>query len=160
MLFGEKYGDKVRIITFDPEFSMELCGGTHAEATGEIGYFRITDESSVAAGIRRIEAVVGRAADELLRDEKGILSAIKKQLGNEADPVSDIHQILEQRKQLLKENEQLLHRHNSQKLDQYIQQAEEIRDGVLLITGEFTNTGPQLLKELGYEALEKNPKVP
>jgi alanyl-tRNA synthetase len=158
MLFGEKYGDKVRIITFDPEFSMELCGGTHAGATGEIGYFRITDERGVAAGIRRIEAVVGRAADELLRNEKDTLSAIKKELGNDTDPASDIHQVLEERKQLLKEKEQLLRQQSSKELDQMIRQAEAIRDGVLLVTGEISNADSQLLKELGYEALEKKTK--
>jgi alanyl-tRNA synthetase len=158
MLFGEKYGDEVRVITFDPEFSMELCGGTHAEATGEIGYFRIIDESGTAAGVRRIEAVVGRAADELLRNEKDTLSAIKKELGNDSNLVSDIHQILQERKQLQKEKEQLLHKQSSGELDQHIKQAEEIRTGVLLVTGEINNADPQLLKELGYEALEKEPK--
>ncbi len=158
MLFGEKYGDEVRVITFDPVFSMELCGGTHAEATGEIGYFRIIDESGVAAGVRRIEAVVGGAVDELLRKEKHTLSAIKKELGNDGDLVSGIHQVLKERKQLQKEKEQLLRKQSSQELDQYIKQAEQIRTGVLLVTGEIENADPQLLKELGYEALEKEPK--
>jgi alanyl-tRNA synthetase len=158
MLFGEKYGDKVRVIAFDPDFSMELCGGTHAEATGEIGYFRILSESGVAAGIRRIEAVVGRAADELLRNEKDTLAAVKKQLGSDSNPVSDIHKILEEQKQLRKEKEQLLRRQSSEKLNQFIKQAEEIPGGVLLVTGEIPNAKPKLLKELGQEALEKEPK--
>src|SRR5690625_5526090 len=64
MLFGEKYGEHVRIVTFDPEFSSELCGGTHVSATGNIGYFRFTTETSVAAGVRRVEAVAGEARSE------------------------------------------------------------------------------------------------
>jgi len=69
-LFGEKYGDVVRVITFDPSFSIELCGGTHAASTGEIGLFRITQESAVGAGVRRIKAVTGQAALDFIEEEK------------------------------------------------------------------------------------------
>ena len=92
MLFGEKYGEEVRIITFDPNYSVELCGGTHVDATGKIGYFRFTNETSVAAGIRRIEAVVGRSADKLLREEHSLVESLKGLLGDQNDPRKSVQE--------------------------------------------------------------------
>jgi alanyl-tRNA synthetase len=87
-LFGEKYGEKVRMITFDPDFSVELCGGTHVAATGEIGLFRFLSESSVAAGVRRIEAVVGEDALTFINREIQELQRVRgmfKSLGRPVD---------------------------------------------------------------------------
>jgi alanyl-tRNA synthetase len=84
-LFGEKYGDMVRVVTIDPNFSIELCGGTHVGNTGEIGYFKIQAETAVAAGVRRIEAVSGAAAEQLINDAFAEIANIKAALKNPKD---------------------------------------------------------------------------
>ncbi len=104
-LFGEKYGDFVRVITFDPEFSVELCGGTHVSATGQIGLLKITSESSVAAGVRRIEAITADAAEQYVRDELGVLDQVRVLLKNPKDIVSSTKTLLEEKHALEKKLE-------------------------------------------------------
>ncbi len=85
-LFGEKYGEQVRVVIIDPEFSIELCGGTHVGSTGELGFFKIKSESAIAAGVRRLEAVAGQAAEGLINNELTILSDLRQQLNSPKDP--------------------------------------------------------------------------
>ncbi len=84
-LFGEKYGDTVRVVTIDPEFSIELCGGTHVCSTGELGYCMIVSESSVAAGVRRIEAVCSSAAEQHIKEQQQLLKQIAATLKQPKD---------------------------------------------------------------------------
>ena len=107
MLFGEKYGDLVRMITFDKDFSRELCGGTHVAATGEIGSFKILSETGVAAGVRRIEAVTAAGAQAYVNKELETLHAVKELLKNPRDLAKSVRSLQEDNKALKKQIEQL-----------------------------------------------------
>jgi alanyl-tRNA synthetase len=104
-LFGEKYGDSVRVIKFGD--SVELCGGTHVASTGKIGLFKITMETAVAAGIRRIEAITSSAAEHYFKEKAETLDTIAQLLKNPKDAVKAVNDILVRNSQLTKEIEQL-----------------------------------------------------
>ncbi len=93
-LFGEKYGDTVRVVIMDPNYSIELCGGTHIGATGELGLFKLKHESAVAAGVRRIEAVCGEGAITQVNEALAELEAIKELVKNTKEPVKAVQQIV------------------------------------------------------------------
>jgi alanyl-tRNA synthetase len=102
-LFGEKYGDKVRVVTIDPDFSVELCGGTHTNTTGEIAYFKITSESSIQAGVRRIEALTSTAATHYINEKLTLLDQLQHTLGNPTDPHSTLQKTIAENHRLRKE---------------------------------------------------------
>ncbi len=156
--FGEKYGDYVRVITFEPGFSVELCGGTHVPATGKIGLFRFTSEGSVSAGIRRVEAVTGEGALLLTREQDHTLSALKELLRNPSDLLKQAQSLLEERSVLLKKVEAL----ENEKLQQFKKQlieAAEDNGSFRLIVSRVEVPNADALKKLSYELRDEVPDL-
>ena len=155
-LFGEKYGDSVRVIRFGD--SVELCGGTHASATGRIGYFRIVAESAVAAGVRRIEAVTGAKACELAEADADAYAAVRSLFNNVPNVVPAIEKMLAEnesmhvtlaeveRKKLAELKDKLMHEarevngHKVVILPQGVYNPDDIRNMAFMIHNEATNT--------------------
>jgi alanyl-tRNA synthetase len=130
-LFGEKYGDKVRVMRFGP--SCELCGGIHATSTGRIGMFKIVSESSVAAGIRRIEAKTGKECEELLYNIEDTLKAVKSFFNNAKDLQGVIKKYIEEHDSMKKEIEGFQAQAVERCCQQLVEKAREI-GGVKVIT--------------------------
>ena len=139
-LFGEKYGEKVRVVSMD-DFSKELCGGTHVSATGDIGQFRIVSESSVAAGVRRIEVCTGINALEEARKAEALLDDIKKNVkavGRE-DITHKIEQLIEENKKLRKDIESINRKAASEAVDKAYESASDVK-GVKLVCVKLDGT--------------------
>jgi alanyl-tRNA synthetase len=106
-LFGEKYGDIVRTVIIDPNYSIELCGGTHVGYTGELGYFKITSETSIAAGVRRVEAVCGKQAETYAYEQFNLLRRIRESLKNPKDILKSIDNLAHENAELKKQIDKL-----------------------------------------------------
>lgn len=106
-LFGEKYADVVRVVIMDENYSIELCGGTHVGSTGELGLFKITSEGAVAAGVRRVEAVTGFAAEQYVNDEFAAVRSIRELLKNPKDLSKSIENLQGENSELKKKLEKM-----------------------------------------------------
>ena len=106
-LFGEKYGEMVRVVMMDPSYSIELCGGTHVGNTGELGFFKIINETAVGAGLRRIEAVSGKAAEDFINEEFEEFQSVKEHLKNPKDIRKALESLLSEKEKLHKQVDQL-----------------------------------------------------
>lgn len=153
MLFGEKYGETVRMITFDADFSQELCGGTHVPATGEIGLFKIISEGAVAAGIRRIEAVTADEAEAYINKQLAQLNEVKALLKNAQNPVAQIQNLQEENKQLKRDLEKSIAKQAGALKDDLKQQVKSI-NGVNFIGSKLPLQDAKAIKDLAYQ-LEK-----
>lgn len=146
-LFGEKYDDRVRVLRMG-DFSTELCGGTHAARTGDIGLFRITSESGTAAGVRRIEAVTGEGAMAILHAQSDQLNDIAQLLKGDSHNLGEkVRAALERTRLLEKELQQLKEQAAAQESANLSSKAEEI-NGVKLLVSELTGVEPKMLRTM------------
>ena len=146
-VFGEKYGDKVRVVRFGP--SCELCGGIHAKSTGRIGFFKIISESSVAAGIRRIEAKTGRECEDLLYHMEDNLKAIKQFFNNAKDLEGVIRKYIEEHDAMKKEIEQF-QTQAVERMKDYLLTEIQPMNGVSVIR-RVVNLEPASVKDLVFK---------
>ena len=146
-LFGEKYDERVRVLSMG-DFSTELCGGTHAARTGDIGLFRIISESATAAGIRRIEAVTGSGALESVNQQSDALSAVAQLVKSDEAGVSEkVKAALDKIRTLEKELQQLKEQQAAQESSSMTKDAVSV-NGVKLLVKQLTNAEPKMLRTM------------
>jgi alanyl-tRNA synthetase len=145
-LFGEKYGDKVRVIKFGD--SIELCGGTHTSSTGNIGLFKIISESAIAAGVRRIEATTGEYAEKIIHDNEDVLLSVKALFNNTPNLLGSISKIVEENENYHRQIEEFM-KERSVELKNRLTKDKQYINGVNVITlkGEFH---PEIIKNLAF----------
>jgi alanyl-tRNA synthetase len=148
-LFGEKYGDLVRIITFDDHFSKELCGGTHVQATGQIGYFKITSESAVAAGVRRIEAITADKAEAFVINQEREINELRALLKGNRDLTAAVSALIEENAKLKKEAEKGLVEHAANLKNEIVHHVKTIK-GINLIATHVDLQSADAVKNLVY----------
>ena len=153
-LFGEKYGDKVRVVRFGP--SCEFCGGIHAKSTGRIGMFKILSESSVAAGIRRIEAVTGKECEEMMYNIEDTGNALRSMFNNAKDLQAAIAKFMDEHESMKKEMEALKAQGVKRCLEKLLEQVQDI-NGVSVVKA-IAPVDAQQCKDLAFEIRKAIPE--
>lgn len=147
-LFGEKYGDSVRVIRFGN--SVELCGGTHVERTGNIGLFKIIAEGAISAGIRRIEAISGEKAEEYLYEQVDTTKAIRTALSATGNIVQAVSKLVDDNAQLAKEVDALMHE-KVKALKNELKGKAAVKNGVTIISTIVSALSPDAVKDLAFQ---------
>ena len=156
-LFGEKYGDKVRVVIFDPDYSVELCGGTHIPATGQIGLFKIVSESGIAAGVRRIEAITADKAEDYINRQLELLHNIKSLFKVQVNPLMAIKSLIKENAAFSKEIEKLQKEKARQLASGFIEQAEQL--GEIAFIAKQVDMDPAQAKNLVHQLRVMREKV-
>ena len=149
-LFGEKYGDVVRVVIMDPSYSVELCGGTHVGTTGELGLFKLTSESAVAAGVRRVEAVCGKRAEEYVNTQFSLLSKLNEALKNPKD-IQKVVENLQAENADLKKHLEAMEARQLVGIRNELLQKDEIINGVNFIGDIIEVSNADALKKLCFD---------
>jgi alanyl-tRNA synthetase len=149
-LFGEKYGDEVRVIVFDPKFSVELCGGTHVKNSRDIRLFKFVSEGSISAGIRRVEALTGDKALSYLNQQADTLAQIRETFKNPKDINKAIEDLINANKKLEKEIQSLTAEKLKRVKDELLNKAEDL-NGVPVIRTQVAVSSGDDLKKLAYD---------
>ena len=153
-LFGEKYGDEVRVVSMG-DYSIELCGGTHLTNTSQIGMFKILSEGGVAAGVRRIEAITGRAVYNYLKEKEEIISNVCSNLKTKEDSLSQkVTSLIEENKSLSKELHDMKTKMSLQAVDSVLDSKLDV-NGVNLVTTKFEGMDMNTLKEVADNLRDK-----
>ncbi len=147
-LFGEKYGEFVRMITFDPAYSIELCGGTHVTATGHIGMFKIVSEAAIAAGIRRIEAITADKVETMLLEQEDLIKQLQDVFKNQKDLLKAAQQLVDEKKSLEKQIEEMK-REKVASLKYDLKNQAEVINGVNFIAHKLDGDA-QTARDLAY----------
>jgi alanyl-tRNA synthetase len=148
-LFGEKYGEKVRVIAFDPDYSVELCGGIHVKSTGQIGLFKITSEGAIAAGVRRIEAVTGKTAEEYVNDHIRIVNELKSVFKSQSDVLKGVKSLVDQNSSLKKQIEDLIQEKAGMLKSTLIQKVEQA--GAINLIVQKIDIDPSAIRNLAFD---------
>lgn len=153
-LFGEKYGDQVRVVNIEP-FSSELCGGCHVKATGDIGFFKIVSEGAVASGVRRIVAITGDIAEQNARQHTQIIDELKQILNTSTEKIAPLlQQLIEEKRNLSKELQTLQKQSASDEIAQLLSNAKSI-SGIQVLVTEVTVDTIDTLKSMGDTVREQ-----